>query len=195
MVWFVSGLVLGAGGSSRLGQPKQLLPYRGTTLLGWVISQAEETPTLDEVTVVLGGAVEEVRAQLELRRAKVVVNPLFGEGCSSSYKAGLAALDPRAAALVILPGDQPSVSTEAIDRVIAEWQTSGAWIVVTSYQGQRGHPLLFSRELFPRLAELHGDKAAWKLTDHAEWVREVKVDQPLPKDVDTWQDYEAVLDG
>ena len=96
---------------------------------------------------------------------------------------------------MVLPGDQPGVDAEAIDRVIGEWQRSGAWIVVTSYQGRRGHPLLFSRELFPRLAELHGDKAAWKLVDRAEWVREVNVDRPLPRDVDTWQDYEAVLTG
>ena len=107
---YISGLVLGAGGSSRLGQPKQLLPYRGTILLDWVVSQAEAASSLDEVTVVLGGAASKVQDQLTLTRANVVLNPDFGEGCSSSYQAGLAALDQRADAVVVLLGDQPGVS-------------------------------------------------------------------------------------
>ena len=190
---YISGLVLGAGGSSRLGQPKQLLPYRGTILLDWVVSQAEAASSLDEVTVVLGGAASKVQDQLTLTRANVVLNPDFGEGCSSSYQAGLAALDQRADAVVVLLGDQPGVAAEDVDRVIDAWRGSDARIVVTAYRGRPGHPLLFSREMFPRLLELQGDKAAWKILDrHPEWVREAKVDRALPSDVDTWRDYEAL---
>ena len=65
--------------------------------------------------------------------------------------------------------------------------------MAVSYDGERGHPLLFSRELFGHLLELHGDKAAWKILDrHPDWIHDVPVDRPLPRDVDTWQDYEAV---
>ena len=189
----VSGLVLAAGGSSRLGQPKQLLPYRGTILLDWVVRTVAAAESLDQVTVVLGGASREVRARLTLGRARVVENPDFGEGCSSSYQAGLAALDPKATAVVVVLGDQPGVQTEDIDFLVGEWRRTGATIMATSYRGERGHPLLFSRELFGHLEELHGDKAAWKILDrHPDWVRDVTVDRPLPRDVDTWQDYEAV---
>ena len=73
----VSALVLAAGASSRLGQPKQLLPYEGTILLDWVVRTVEAAASLDQVTVVLGGAAREVRARLTLGRAQVVENPDF----------------------------------------------------------------------------------------------------------------------
>lgn len=189
----VSGLVLAAGSSSRLGQPKQLLPYRGTILLDWVVRTACAASGLDQVTVVLGRAASEVRARIEPGRARIVENPDYGEGCSSSYQAGLAALDPGAAAVVVVLGDQPGVEAEDIDLLAGEWERSGARILAASYRGVRGHPLLFSRSLFGRLGELQGDKAAWKILDrHPEWVQDMPVDRTLPGDVDTWRDYEAL---
>ena len=189
----VDGLVLAAGSSSRLGQPKQLLPYRDTILVDWVVRTVEAASSLDHVTVVLGGASSKVRPQLTLGRAQVVENPDYEDGCSSSYQAGLAALHPDAEAVVVTRGDQPGVETEDIDRLVAEWRRTGGRIMAVSYQGERGHPLLFSRELFGLLHELHGDKAAWKILDrHPDWIDDVEVDRPLPRDVDTWRDYEAV---
>ena len=189
----VHGLVLAAGASRRLGQPKQLLPYRGTILVDWVARTVEAASSLDHVTVVLGGAAREVRPRLTLGRARVVENPDYGEGCASSYQAGLAALGSEAGAVVVALGDQPGVAAEDIDRLVAEWRRGGARIMAVSYAGERGHPLLFSRELFGLLRELHGDKAAWKILDrHPDWVRDLEVDRPLPRDVDTWRDYEAL---
>jgi molybdenum cofactor cytidylyltransferase len=189
---FVSGLVLGAGGSARLGQPKQLLPFEGTTLLGWVVAQAEGAAALDEVIVVLGRAAEEIRSRVAFGRAMVVENPVFGEGCSSSYRAGIGALDPRAEAVMVLLGDQPGVDRAIIERVAEDWRKDGGRIVLASYRGKRGHPMLFARDLFDALVGLRGDKAAWKILDaHPEWVREVPVDCALPADVDTWADYES----
>src|SRR5215470_9361628 len=104
---FISGLILGAGASQRLGPPKQLLPFRGTTLLGWVVQQAEHAAGLDEVIVVLGRAEDEIREQVDFGSARVIENPVFTEGCSSSYKAGLAALNPKSQAIMIILGDQP----------------------------------------------------------------------------------------
>ncbi len=189
----VCGLVLAAGASRRLGQPKQLLPYRGTILLDWVVRTAEAAGGLDQVTVVLGGAAPEVRERLRPTRARIVENPDFGEGCSSSYQAGIASLDRSAVAVVVVLGDQPGVEAESIDLLVAEWRRVGARIMATSYRGERGHPLLFSRELFGELNGLEGDKAAWKILDRRpDWVQDVAVDRRLPRDVDTWRDYEAV---
>lgn len=190
---FVSGLILGAGASSRLGQPKQLLPFKGTTLLGWVVAQVEACRALDEVVVVLGGAADDVKKTLRLGRAKVVENPTFGQGCASSYRVGIGALDPRTEGLVIILGDQPDVNAGIIDRVVEAWRREGNKIVLASYQGRRGHPMLFSKALFVELLGLHGDKAAWKLVDaNLEWVREVEMARPAPVDIDTWQDYERL---
>src|SRR4029077_16142900 len=101
---FISGLILGAGASQRLGQPKQLLPFGGTTLLGWVIAQAERAAGLDELVVVLGRAANEIRRCVDFGTAKVVENPAFGEGCASSYRAGIAALHPQSEAIMIILG-------------------------------------------------------------------------------------------
>ena len=190
---FVSGLVLGAGASNRLGQPKQLLPYRGTTLLGWVVGQAERAAGLDEVVVVLGRASEEIRERVDFGRAKVIDNPVFGEGCASSYRAGIGAVDPNCDAIMILLGDQPGIGPEVIDRVAEDWRQSGGQIVLSSYRGRKGHPMLFARPLFDKLVELRGDKAAWKLVDaNPGLVRETVFDLPFPDDIDTREDFERL---
>jgi molybdenum cofactor cytidylyltransferase len=187
----LTALVLAAGSSRRLGQPKQLLPYRGTTLLGWVVAQAEACAALDEVLVVLGHEGEAVLASLTLGRARAIINTEHQEGCAASYRAGLAAADSRAAGVLILPGDQPGVTSAMIARVAAEWRASGAHaeLLAADYEGTPGHPLLFGRALFPDLAALHGDKAAWKLVDRAgATLRRVPMGCPLPADVDTPED-------
>ena len=226
----LTGLILAAGMSKRLGLPKQLLPYRGTTLLGWALAQAEASQALDEVLLVLGHAREDILARVTLERAQPVTNVEFSEGCAASYRAGLAAADPRAQGVMILLSDQPGVDTAAIERVASAWRaatsidergtraggfggrrpegavstagvgsrtfggsTAGPLILTASYQGKPGHPLLFDRQLFPQLAELHGDKAAWKLVDqHPEWVRAIEMNRPLPRDVDTLMDYQTL---
>ena len=109
---FISGLILGAGASQRFGQPKQLSPFRGTTLLGWVVEQTQQAAGLDEVVVVLGRAADEIRRRVNFGNAKVVENPVFGEGCASSYRAGIGNLDPRSEALMIILGDQPGIGPD-----------------------------------------------------------------------------------
>ena len=191
---FLSGLILAAGTSSRMGQPKQLLPFRGTILLDWVMAQAESASALDEVIVVLGRAADEILPRLRNTRAKVIVNPVFTEGCSGSYKAGMATIDPRAEAVMVLLGDQPGVDSTVLDQVAEDWRMQGGRIALTSYRGRRGHPMVFAHELFDHLRQLSGDKAAWKILDaHPNWVRDVAVDRAFPEDVDTQQDYETLL--
>src|SRR5262247_1224714 len=190
---FVSGLVLGAGASSRFKQPKQLLLFRESALLGWVINQTERATRLDKVIVVLGRAADEIREKVVFGNAKVVENPLFGSGCASSYRAGIGALDPRSDAMMILLGDQPGVDPETIDRVADEWRHGDGQIALASYRGRDGHPMLFARPLFDKLVGLHGDKAAWKLVDaNPDLVRVIPFDRPFPEDIDTLEDFQRV---
>jgi len=185
---FISGLVLGAGASQRFGQPKQLLPYRGTTMLGWVVDQAQRATGLDEVVVVLGRAAEEVRERVDFGAARVVENPVFGEGCSSSYRAGIGALDSKSAAIMIILGDLPGITPEIINRLAEAWQD--APIALCSYEGRKGHPMIFARSMFAQLVDLHGDKAAWKLVDaNAARVQEVNFSLPYPDDINTPEDF------
>jgi molybdenum cofactor cytidylyltransferase len=192
---FISGLVLGAGASSRFGQPKQLLPFRESTLLGCVINQAEQATRLDEVVVVLGRAAHEIREKVVFGNAKIVENPAFGEGCASSYRAGIGALDPRSDAVMILLGDQPGVDPETINRVADEWRLGNGQIAIASYQGKMAHPMLFAKPLFDQLVGLHGDKAAWKLVDaNPDLVRVVPFDRPLPEDINTLEDFKRAAE-
>jgi molybdenum cofactor cytidylyltransferase len=188
---FACGLVLAAGGSRRLGRPKQLLPYRGQTMLGHVLDTARAC-AFGQLVVGIGGSAEAVRAEVDLRGADVVVNPDYGEGCSSSIAAALGAVDPRAEALVLLLGDQPGVPPATVAALLAG--RGDAPLAVCRYDDGRGHPLAFGRAAFGALAALHGDKAVWKLLDrHRDDVVEVPIAGTVPPDIDTWEDYAAVL--
>ena len=188
---FVSGLVLGAGGSRRLGRPKQLLPYGEKTLLGHVLDTARACP-FDQLIVALGGAADGVREQVDLSGADVVVNEAFGSGCSSSIAAALGAVDERAEWLVLMLGDMPGVTVATVEALLGA--RGDAPLAVCRYEDQRGHPFAFQRRMFEELGNLHGDKGVWRLLDQrADDVVEVSVPGPVPLDVDTPEDYEAVL--
>lgn len=187
----VTGLVLAAGGSRRLGQPKQLLPYGEATLLDHTLGTARACG-FDQLLCVLGGGAEEVRATVDLRGAEVIENHHFGSGCSSSIVAALGAVDPASAVLVLLLGDQPGVTPGAVAALLAG--RGDAPLAACRYDDRRGHPLAFGRAVFGDLAALHGDKGVWKLMDRrAAEVVDVPVPGAIPRDVDTWEDYEAVL--
>ncbi len=161
----VGGLLLAAGGSSRLGTPKQLVIFQGKTLL----RRAAETLTESEcepVIVVLGAEVEMSSTELSGLPVKVCVNENWRTGMSSSIKTGLNALlniEPDLDAVMITLCDQPDVTTENINAFVAEFRGSQTQIVAAEYENIAGVPALFSRELFGKLLDLTGDKGAREL--------------------------------
>jgi molybdenum cofactor cytidylyltransferase len=188
---FVTGLVLAAGGSTRLGRPKQLLPYGDETLLAHVLAVARACQ-FDQTICVLGGSAQDIRQRLDLGGLTVVENLVFGEGCSSSIAAALGAVSDQAGVLVLMLGDQPGVTRETVATLLAG--RGDAALAACAYDDGRGHPLAFGRETFADLAQLHGDKGVWKLLDrHAAEVVDVPVLGRIPLDVDTWDDYEALV--
>lgn len=186
----VTAVVLAAGGSRRLGRPKQLLEYHGATLLDATLATAREAG-FGQVVVALGGAADEVRAGVDLDGTEVVLNPDFGDGCATSIRTALTRVRDDAAGVVLLLGDQPGVTASAIEALVAA--AGGHAVGVCAYDDGLGHPLWFDRRTFGTLAGLHGDKAVWKLVDTGEDVAHVEVAGPVPLDVDTWADYEALL--
>jgi molybdenum cofactor cytidylyltransferase len=182
--------VLAAGGSRRLGRPKQLLPYGDATLLDRVLDVARDCE-FDQRLCVIGGSAQDVRATVDLTGIDVVENPEYGGGCSSSIAAALGAVDPRADVLVLMLGDQPGVESATVIKLLA--QRGDYPLAVCTYADGHGHPLAFARSTFADLATLHGDKAVWKLMDrYGSAVVDVPIDGPIPRDVDTWEDYEAL---
>jgi molybdenum cofactor cytidylyltransferase len=116
----IVGIVLGAGSSRRLGRPKQTLPLRNTTILGTSMTTACES-SLDRVVLVVGHVADEAVAGLEPGRATVTYNNGYGTGCASSLLAGLDAAEP-CAAIVLLLGDMPGVTSDTIDTVARAWR-------------------------------------------------------------------------
>jgi molybdenum cofactor cytidylyltransferase len=191
----IVGVVLGAGASTRLGRPKQTLPFGDRSLLAHVVTDVEAARSLDRVVVVLGGAADEAAAGLTLTRAIAVLNESYGEGCASSLLAGLDASGD-CDALVLLLGDMPGVTPAIIDSVVGTWRAAPTWAAVTEYDDGIGHPFVFSRDTFRTLRTLHGDKAVWKIVDREpiERVARIRVRSPRPLDVDTWEDYVEVCE-
>lgn len=183
--------MLAAGGSRRLGRPKQLLPYRGATLLDHTLETARAC-RFDQLLCVLGGGVDAIREGVDLRGVEVIENERFEAGCSSSIAASLGVVDLRSEVLVLLLGDQPGVTPETVSALLAG--RGNAPLAACRYDDGRGHPLAFARSTFAELGALHGDKGVWKLLDRRLTdVVDVPVGGRIPIDVDTWEDYEAVL--
>lgn len=187
----VTGVVLAAGSSRRLGTPKQLLPYRDTTLLGATLAVARGAG-FDQLIVTLGGAARAVRAAVRLDGTDVVAVDDPATGCAASLRAALDRVDPRADGIVLMLGDQPCVHPATLRRIIDEGP--GSDIAVCRYDGGIGHPFWLGRSVFGELRELHGDKAVWKLVESGRrQVRELAVDGRIPLDVDTWDDYRRLV--
>ncbi len=187
----VTGLVLAAGGSKRLGQRKQLLRFGSGTLLGHVLDTARSC-RFDQLLCVVGAGAADVRSSVDFAGVEVVENRHFGEGCSSSIAAALGAVDPLSDVLVLMLGDQPGVSASTVSALLAG--RGHAPRAACAYEDGRGHPLAFARSVFGELAALHGDKGVWKLLDRRGGdVLDVHIPGPIPRDVDTWEDYQAVV--
>ena len=200
----VAGIILAAGEGTRMGRTKQLLPFRGKTILECVIDSALASG-LHRVVVVLGHQADLLQPLLEngdphkplpeKRGVEVIVNPLYRQGQSSSLKSGLHALSEESEAALFLLGDQPLITPKLIDLILAAYQASPSPIVLPLFQGKRGNPVLFSRETFPRIEALGEDCGARLLfQEYATRLLAVAVDDPaIHFDIDTQEDYQRLL--
>jgi molybdenum cofactor cytidylyltransferase len=186
-----AALVLAAGGSTRLGRPKQLLPYRDGVLLDAALDLVRGFP-FEQRVLALGGSADEVRAGVDTNGFDVVINDEFTTGCSSSIARAIGAVRGDLDGIVLLLGDQPEVRPDTIAALLKGRRN--APIAVTRYENGIGHPFALSRATFPALAALHGDRGVWKLVDRlGSAVARVRVDGEVPRDIDTEEDYRALL--
>ncbi len=187
----VAAIVLAAGESRRFGSPKQLLPWRETTLLEHVVDTLLESSVQDTL-VVIGHRAEQIGTLLRDRPVSLVVNEDWPEGLSSSVEAGLQALSARYEACLFVLSDQPNVTTDLINTMMERYHRTLATIVAPSYRGRRGNPVLFSRSLFPELMSLQGDTGGREVVlRHQEDVETVEVEQEdIFLDIDTEADYQ-----
>jgi molybdenum cofactor cytidylyltransferase len=186
----IAALVLAAGGSRRLGRPKQLVPWRGRPLLEGVIAETAAWP-VGRVAVVLGDHAEQILEEVDFGEATVLINPDWEEGIAASLRVGLDHLgrEPRIQRVFVALGDQPRIPGEVPGALIEAMDRTGLPAAVPKYRFQPGNPALLDRSLWPRIMSLEGDAGASRLLrSHPEWVEEVWFDHLPPRDVDTVAD-------
>jgi molybdenum cofactor cytidylyltransferase len=186
----VAAIVLAAGASTRYGQPKQLLPVGGKTMLQHVVDVVLASP-VDQTIVVLGHRAGEIRATLEDRPADIVTNEEWEAGMSTSVQAGLRVIRPDVQAALFVLADQPAITPEIIAALLGRYRETGAHIVVPTYRGKRGNPALFDRSLFAELFKVQDDRGGRQLVEmYRDRAERVKVgSEAVLVDVDTEEDY------
>ena len=149
-----AAIVLAAGQSKRMGQPKMILPWGQTTVIGQVVSTLLQAG-VGEIVVVTGGAAQEMQAALQGQPVHLAANPAYAQGeMLSSVQVGLAALPADCPAALIVLGDQPQIEASVVEAILAEYHAHGSQLIVPSYQMRRGHPWLVGRALWPALLAL-----------------------------------------
>ena len=187
----IAGVLLAAGGSRRFGSQKLVSMLGGVPLVRHAATTLARST--DALVIVLGHEAEAVRAALSDVDAVVVENPDWSQGLSSSVKCGVAALPAGVEAIVVALGDQPRIDPLVVRSLIECWRAGGKPIVSARYRGERGHPVLFDRAVFPQLEMLRGDVGARTMFEQSpELVAYVDVDSEVPVDVDTATDLGAV---
>ena len=191
---FISGILLAAGLSSRMGEPKQLLPFGESTIVETVVDSMLGAK-FDEVIVVVGHSATQVREQLGTRPIRIVFNPDYREGMLTSAQAGIQALQGSEAFALMLV-DQPFITSELIDRVVDAYVQTDSGIALPSYNYKRGHPVIFDQryanEILALDTESGGVRTLFK--KHGDDIHYVTVDTDrVLRDIDYREDYERAL--
>lgn len=185
----ISGVILAAGRSRRMGRPKQLLRYRGRTFLQHALDCAREAD-LDRLILVLGHEADAILEKTDVRGVEVVVNRDYGLGQSTSVIRGLDAAGACDGVLFQL-GDQPLVESDTLNRIIGCFRKEGPGAVVPVYQGTRGNPALLGTCFFHQIRTLRGDTGPRRiLRDDPDRVRLLPVeDEGIVRDIDTPEEW------
>jgi CTP:molybdopterin cytidylyltransferase MocA/ADP-ribose pyrophosphatase YjhB (NUDIX family) len=190
----IAVIVLAAGQSSRLGQPKQLLRVAGRPLLERTLDVVRAS-SLTERLLVTGAHADAITAALEPRGFRFVHNPDFASGQASSLRAGLQALSDHVAGAIVMLGDQPLVPPWMLDQMAERFDPEQHAALRPRYADGPGNPVLLSRALFPDLLALTGDVGARDvLRHHADRILELDfTTRRAPRDVDTLEDFTVFL--
>jgi molybdenum cofactor cytidylyltransferase len=184
----IAAIVLAAGLARRMGRQKLLLDLNGKPVVRWSVDAV--LPHVEDCVVVTGRDDAAVRAALTPLTVRYAVNPHPEHGQGSSIAVGVAALEPRTTATLVVLGDQPLTPPDVVPALLAAQRQSGRAIAAPSYRGTRGTPVLFTAEVFPELRTLGGDAGARSvLAARPERVTSVEFDVAMPGDVDTPEDF------
>ncbi len=187
----ISAIILAAGESKRMGQPKMLLPWGKTTVLGQVISTFQDA-AIEDILVITGGAHEQVEQVVRQHHVRSIFNDRFASGeMLSSVQLGLGAQSSQTQATLIGLGDQPQVQVGTVRLICERFSQQKSNLILPSFQKRRGHPWLVERSLWQDLLELRAPRSPRDfLNEHANEIDYVEVDTPsILVDLDTPEDY------
>ncbi len=195
MIPKISGIILAAGLSTRMGEPKQLLPFGGSTIIETVIDNLFGSK-LAEVIVVVGHEADKIKAHIQHKPIKIAFNPDYQVGMLTSAQCGVRSISESADAFALTLVDLPLITSDLIDLVIDAYTQTTAGIVVPSYNYRRGHPVVFNRQYVADILALdeksRGIRSLFRrYTDHIQYVT-VDTDRVL-RDIDYREDYEQAL--
>jgi len=190
----VSAILLAAGESQRMGRPKQLLPFGSSTILGKTIDNLLSSRA-DEVIVVLGTRAGAMKQVIAGRQVKVVVNPDYREGMSTSLIAGLEHVDSKAQWVMVALADQPLIDKDTYNRLIEGALGCDMGIILPTYRSKRGNPVIFSIKYKDELLGLEGDLGGREiLKKHPDDILEVAVgSEGVTIDINNLDDYYSCL--
>jgi molybdenum cofactor cytidylyltransferase len=188
VIW---AIILAAGASTRMKRQKLLLPFNGLTIIETVVDNAASSVG-SSVMVVLGSHSEEIKSKIANRNVDFCVNENYMDGMLSSAICGFRALPPEAKAALIFLGDQPHIPPQATEMVIEAWRKSKKGIVMPTYNGRRGHPVLIETRYKPEIEKLDPEKGLRTLSvKYKEDVFEVECEMPeILRDIDTPEEYQ-----
>jgi molybdenum cofactor cytidylyltransferase len=191
MIW---AMILAAGESRRMGQPKLLLPFGEKTIIETVVEKVVSSKVRNTL-VVLGSEREKVEKKIKNFPVKVAFNPDYPSGMLSSVLCGFKAIPEDTRAVVVVLGDQPSVSKEVLDKIIDAYQETGKGIVLPVYEQERGHPVVIDMKYKDEIENLSPDIGLrGTVYSHPEDILEVEVDAPeILQDIDDEADYKREL--
>jgi molybdenum cofactor cytidylyltransferase len=193
----MTALILAAGESRRMGRDKALLTYHGRTFLETIIAHLRAAG-IEKITAVLGHHAEIIQRTVNLEAVRVVINPEYARGQTSSLQCGLAAVAEDAPEAVILClVDHPAISTEVMRKLKERFESTRATVLIPTCEGRRGHPVVIRRTLFPQLLTLNPEEPANTLIrqyrDATEFVE--VADPGILLDVDDPGDYERLMES
>ncbi len=189
----IATLILAAGASTRMGQPKQLLPWKSHTLLEHTIAQAKEVSS--EVIVVLGAHLAQIKPIVG--NVPCIENEHWEQGMGTSIAKGIQYLAAKKHidAVLVLLGDQPLLDADYLEQLIRAYQKTGSGIVATRYSKKNGVPAIFDRTFFPALQELDGDHGARRLLEAQKNHLVSLSPEGRAVDIDTLETYHKIKDN
>lgn len=186
----VAGVILAAGGSSRFGEIKQLLPWKNKNIINTVVETAA-LADLDPILVVLGANAGLIQASLDNETVQVVTNPDWDKGQSTSLKAGVTAIRHTVDGVLFLLCDQPHLTVNLVDAVVEEGLRSGK-VVTPIIDDRRANPVYFPASCFPLFDTLEGDAGGRQIIPACPHTTLPWLDDWMARDIDTPEDYRVL---